>query len=278
MSTVEQLLARRGLLDGFSRRGHRLFGCCPIHGGDNPRAFVVDRRGDRWYCFTRCERGGGPVALARALDLPVGEASTQWSRPPPAPFVPYERRLQLDPRVPWLADKGIRPGIARQREVGAWAGHGMLAGCVAVRLHDAGGRPLGYAGRRIDPAASAERGKWVFPPRLPKAELLYGLHHVRGASVVLTECPWGVLRLAQVGIDAVALLGVALSAQQTHRLQRFDRVVALMDGDEAGRAAAQRILGRLGPRAVIAELPDDADPDDLTDHEIIAVVSPCLPS
>ena len=273
MSVVEQLLARRGLLDGFRRHGRRLFGPCPVHGGDNPRAFVVDLPTDRWYCFTRCCRGGGPVALARALDLPVehhGLAPTQ----PPQPFIPYRRRLHLDPRAPALAARGIQPAIARQREVGAWHGGGMLEGCIAFQLHDPDGQPLGYAGRRLDPTAATTRGKWVFPPRLPKADLLYGLHHVRQRSVVLTECPWGVLRLAQLGIDAVALLGVALSQRQLRLLDRFERVVALMDGDPAGAAAAQRVQRRIGARATILDLPPGADPDDLQDADLDALVRP----
>ncbi len=276
MSAIAQLLVRRGLRDGFRRHGHRLFGPCPVHGGDNPRAFVVDLRGDRWYCFTRCRRGGGPATLARALGLPT--EGLPPARPPPAapPFVPFTRQLRLKPAGRWLADKGLHPAICRDREVGAWGGRGMLAGCIALRLHDLDGAPLGYAGRRLDPEAVRRRGKWVFPPRLPKAQLLYGHHRVRSRRVVLTECPWGVLRLAQLGIDGVALLGVALSHVQTARLRSFERVVVLLDGDDAGRAAAGPIAARL--RAPIADLPEGADPDDLDDHALQALLLPFLMS
>ncbi len=270
MSAVVALLDRRGVLPAFRREGNRMFGPCPVHGGDNVRAFVVDLAGDRWFCFTRCRRGGGPVGLARALDLAPPDVVPDRTRAA-APFGPYTRALRLDPRCDWLARKGIGPRIATEREVGWWRGTGMLAGCVAVRLHDPDGRPLGYAGRRLDPTEAARRGKWSFPRGLPKSRLLYGLHHVRGSHVVLTECPWGVLRLTQLGVEAVGLLGVALSSEQRSLLARFDEVVVLLDADPAGRAAAPDISRSL-PTARVVDLPAGADPDDLPDDRLIALV------
>lgn len=276
MSAIVALLNTRGVLPTLRREGARLFGPCPVHGGDNPRAFVVDLQGDRWYCFTRCRRGGGPVGLAQALDL-VPPDALSTVREPPRPFVPYRRALRLDPHSAWLASKGIGPAVAVDREVGEWHGMGMLAGCVAVRLHDPSGEPLGYAGRRRDPDEATRRGKWSFPRALPKGRLLYGLHRVRGTRVVLTECPWGVLRLAQLGVHAVALLGVALSPEQRRLLEPFREVLVLMDGDPAGRAAAVSVVRALGERAHVVSLPDGADPDDLTDAALAIVASQRAP-
>lgn len=63
--TIDQVLAAEGVLEGLNRRGNRLVGCCPLHGGDNPRAFVVDLEKGTWYCFTRCGGGGDIVELVR---------------------------------------------------------------------------------------------------------------------------------------------------------------------------------------------------------------------
>jgi len=146
---------------------------------------------------------------------------------------------------------------------------------MAVRLFDQEGSPLGYAGRRLDPAAVQARGKWVFPPRLPKSTLLYGLHRVVSwRIVVVTECPWGVIRLHQMGIPAVALLGVGLSESQRRVLQRFGGVVALLDGDPAGRAGAGSLVRQLA--AVVATLPEGADPDDLSDEQLRRLLLPFL--
>ncbi len=275
MSAIRVLLEQHGVLGDFRRQGHRLFGPCPVHSGDNPRAFVVDLRGDRWYCFTRCRRGGGPRGLAGELGRRVPESEHHVAVRPERPFVPYRRRLRLQPRHSWLQAKGIDPTTAREWDVGMWQGTGMLAGCMAVRQFDLEGDPLGYAGRRLDPNAVRARGKWVFPPRLPKSALLYGAHRVeREEVVVVTECPWGVLRLYQLGIPAVGLLGVGLSVSQRNVLRRFHRVVALLDGDAAGRVGTTSLVRHLS--AVVATLPDGADPDDLTDDQLEVLLLPFL--
>lgn len=42
-------------------------------------------------------------------------------------------------------------------------------------------------------------------------------------------------------------------------LARFERVVLLLDNDEAGRRAAEHIAGTLGERAVVVSLPGVKD-------------------
>ncbi len=64
---IEQLLAHHGLLETLRKRGDRWIGPCPVHGGDNPRAFVLTPSKNLWYCFTRCRAGGDVVELARRL-------------------------------------------------------------------------------------------------------------------------------------------------------------------------------------------------------------------
>lgn len=267
MSAIVDLLTRCGVLDRFRQVGGRMFGPCPVHGGDNPRAFVVDLVGDRWYCFTRCRRGGGAATLAVALRLEAPRPQQMQAAVIP-PFRPYVRRLWLEPEHDLLRQKRITRATALDREVGAWHGGGLLEGCVAVRLHDAKGAPLGYAGRRLDPAVAADLGKWMFPRRFPKSDVLYGLHRARSDIVVITECPWGVLRLAQLGVAAVALLGTRVSPVQLALLGRFDRIVVLLDGDAAGRAAAVEVAKMLGDRAVLGDLPEGADADDLSEDDL----------
>jgi len=279
--TIEQVLARRGLLEPLTRRGHRLVGACPVHGGDNPTAFVVDCRRNLWRCFT-CDDGGDVVEIVRRLhvcgyreaahvlaaiagdDEPFLERLSPPPRTRARPFRPYRTRLTLDPNHPFLAARRIRTDTARRHDVGAWHGRGMLAGCVAVRLHDAQGAPIGYAGRRLQPRG---RGKWVFPSHLPKSELLYGLHRVQSTRrMVVVEGPWDVLRLHQLDIPSVALLGTSLSATQVELLRPWPAIVVLLDGDATGRRAATQVATRLRARRV--NLPDGRDPADLEDREL----------
>jgi len=294
--SIERLLLSRGIR--LRRRGERLVGPCPIHHGDNPTAFSVSRSRNLWHCFTACRRGGDVVELVRSLDgvdyrqaaVLLAQLANVPDRLPeqlPAdlrkhtrPFQPFRRRLRLDHNALLLKRKQITAPIAARYEAGAYNGRGMLEGCVAVRLHDLDGRPLGYAGRRVDDRA-ARFGKWVFPPALPKGELLYGYHHTVMTSVfglVVVECPWSVMRLAAIGIPAVALLGTHASETQLQVLAKLHRVGLLLDGDTAGQRAAHSLTQRLKPLVSVRahRLPQGVDPDDLDPDALLNAASPLL--
>jgi DNA primase len=297
--TIEQVLARRGLLRDLRRQGDRLVGPCPIHHGDSPSAFVLSTSKNLWHCFTRCG-GGDLIELVRRLDncsyADVGRhlaalahaaepsAHTPEQRQAPAPhrnFSPFTRSLPLDHHSPWLRAKGICPQTAQIFEAGRYHGHGFLRDCIAVRIHDPDGHPLGYAGRRLDPEEARIRGKWKLPPAFPASRVLYGFHHTLPAlsrGLVVVECPWGVMRLAQLAVPAVALLGIRASDEQRRLLARAPRLVLMLDGDAAGREGALRLQAALPAHDVsVVHLPDGHDPDDLTDIELAALLPPFLP-
>jgi DNA primase len=296
--TIPAVLHARGLLDGMRRRGRHLVGPCPIHHGDNPTALSVDLESDLWYCFTGCQAGGDVIQLVRRLDgvgfrevlrtladlanLAVPSLPGSYHLPSRRDFQPYTRTLRLQPDVPFLRQKGIKPETAAAFEVGFHGGPGWLSGCIGVRLHDPEGRPLGYAGRTMDPVRVEQFGKWKFPQGLPKSSLLYGYHRVRNLlhrGLIVVECPWGVHRLHQLGLPAVALLGVHLSAAQRELLTAANPLVILLDGDDAWRLAALRIKrerARTDTITIVADLPLGMDPDDLTDRALSSLVSPWL--
>lgn len=314
---ISQVLAAKGLTHHFKKRGDRLIGPCPIHGGDNPSAFVVSISKNLWYCFSGCQAGGDVIDLVRRLDhlsyretaarlaslasLSPPSPMASQSRQPTAssaakphtdrqprqehpskrlqPFRPYTRRLYLDPDSPFLQHKGIFPGTARTFEAGAFHGPGFLKDCIGVRLHDPSGNPLGYLGRRLHRDQAMTYGKWKLPTRLPKRHILYGFHRVanllhRGLCIV--ECPWGVMRLHQLDVPAVALLGAHLSAPQRQLLTNAKRVVIILDGDSTGRNASTQVKKALidSTDVQILNLPDDLDPDDLSDQELKSLLSP----
>jgi len=283
---IEHVLAARGIR--LARRGIRDIGPCPVHGGDNPGAFVVHRQRNTWHCFTRCG-GGDVIDLLAAIDgISIGAAARHLDGAamdlPPVPpswrnervFVPFTRRLPLDPRCSWLHNRGIDPETARRFEAGAWHGRGFLQGCIGVRLHDPAGRPLGYAGRRRDPRDAARHGKWKLPAGLPKTSLLYNWHRLgraRRRTLVLVEGPWDVLALARLRVPAVALLGTRLSTQQGTLLAHAEQVVVMLDGDPAGRAAAAQVAARL-QRTRVVQVPDGTDPGDLVKRELRGLLAP----
>ncbi len=133
-----------------------------------------------------------------------------------------------------------------------------------------GGKVVGFGGRVIGQGLpkylnSAES------PLFRKGANLYGLFQAKETirevdRVVVVEGYLDVLALSQFGISyAVATLGTALTPDQVRILGRYTKnVIALFDGDEAGRKAAARsfeifVEGGLLGRA--AFLPNGEDPD-----------------
>ncbi|MCP4549615.1 MAG: toprim domain-containing protein [bacterium] len=292
---IAQVLAAKGLTEHFKKRGDRLIGPCPIHNGDNRSAFVVSLSENLWHCFSRCHAGGDVVELVRRLDglnyrqtaerlaslaslVPPTASHFQQSGSLAEPlgqprkrFHPYSRRLLLDPSTPFLLNKGITASTASSFEAGAYHGRGFLDGCIGVRLHDLSGKPLGYAGRRLNGQHASANGKWKFPPRLPKNQILYGYHRLGNPRrLCVVEGPWSVMRLHQIGVPAVALLGAHLSGIQRHVLANASAVTIMLDGDPTGRAASLRVQQALQADIKVhtAALPDNLDPDDLSDQQL----------
>jgi DNA primase len=96
--------------------------------------------------------------------------------------------------------------------------------------------------------------------------------------MVITECPWGVMRLHQLNIPAVALLGIQLPGSLCALFETVKDIVLMLDGDDAGIKATRRIkmaLQSTGKNNIHPiYLPPGADPDDLTDDELRAEVKP----
>jgi len=294
---IKYVLEKKGLLPSFKRCGDKLIGPCPIHGGDNKRSFVATISKNLWFCFTKCNAGGDVIELVRRLEhlnyrqIAKYLASISYVLPGPyercsalsvqKDFRPFIKPVHLIPDALLLKQKAIHPDTARKFEAGAYCGAGFLQGCVAVRLHDHLGNPLGYAGRRIQPNMVKSLGKWKFPKGFPKSKLLYNYHRIRHMvkkGIVLVECPWAVMRLSQIGIPAVALLGTYLSQTQRKLLSNAPRVIIMLDGDPAGKKGATRIKHILQSDTCvsIAALPSGLDPDDLSDHQLTAKIQHLL--
>jgi len=254
---IVAVLHDKGLSTHLTKRGDQLFSPCPVHGGDNPRAFVVGLSNNLWHCFTKCDAG---VELVRRLDGKTYRQTAQYlaslahTLPGPSvtscglsskkPFRSFTIHLPLNGSIGWLKEKGITPKTARRFDAGLYQGAGFLNECIGLRLHDLQGQPIGYAGRRLNPEQIKQYGKWKFPLGLPKKDLLYNFHRVRANlhnGLVVVECPWGVMRLAQLNIPAVALLGIHLSHTQHDLLCKIPKVILMLDGDNAGRKAMVRI-------------------------------------
>ncbi len=87
---------------------------------------------------------------------------------------------------------------------------------------------------------------------LPKPLLGYERGRRR---LFLTEGPFDWLTFTGWGLPACALLGTQPGRGVLQLLERARSVVLVMDNDEAGRGAAQRLSAELGGRARVLELP-----------------------
>ena len=128
-------------------------------------------------------------------------------------------------------------------------------------------------GGRVLPGASADTAKYINSPEtplFPKSSMLYGLDSARDAMArsrraVVVEGYTDCLAARQAGVDdVVAVLGTALGERHAKLLRRYaDRIVLVLDGDDAGRRRADEILDVLLAEPVdvrIARLPAGVDP------------------
>ena len=135
---------------------------------------------------------------------------------------------------------------------------------------NAGGKIVGFGGRVLDQGFP----KYINSSETPlfrKSSTLYGLHQAKEGirktdRVIVVEGYLDVLALHQFGVcDAVATLGTALTPDHVRVLGRYCKnIVALFDGDDAGRKAAARsfeIFLETGFWGRAAFLPKGEDPD-----------------
>lgn len=191
-------------------------------------------------------------------------------------FSPLGRRLLVEAcrgtsvEVPMLEAAGL---LARSSGPGEM--YDRFRGRLLFSIHDPQSRPVGFGGRLIPEVPLSNPAKYVNSPETPlftKGRLLYGLDLAReairksGAALVM-EGYTDVIMAHQHGFaQAVAVLGTALGEGHLRLLRRFaDRIVLVLDGDEAGRRRAAELLELFIAHQVdlhIVTLPEGSDPCD----------------
>jgi DNA primase len=142
-------------------------------------------------------------------------------------------------------------------------------------IRDVAGRCIAFGGRAL-PGAPADTAKYINSPETPifsKRSTLYGLDSardciIRSRRAIVVEGYTDCIAARQAGVeDVVAVLGTALGQRHVRTLRRYaDRIVVLLDGDEAGRRRADEILDLILAEPIdvrIARLPGGVDPADL---------------
>jgi DNA primase len=283
-----EAVLRHYQVPGLRKRGHQLVGRCPIHRGQRDDSFRASLSKNAFHCFA-CQAGGNVLNFVAAMEQCSIRQAAVWlqrwfsvgapgegrnvrngelvrkkeGRNPPLPFV----LTGVDHAHPYLVERGIDPATAVEFGVGFYARSGLLSGRVVIPIANARGQTVAYAGRAPDDSLP----KYKLPAGFRKAWELFNLHRAAATgskTVIVVEGYFDCLRVHRAGLPwVVALMGSSLSAEQENALlAAFDRVVLLLDGDAAGRAASRAIAARLSRRCWVAEVlvPDGAQPDQLS--------------
>ncbi len=257
---VKKTISLKDVSDGYGVKlkpmGEELVGPCPLHRGDNPTAFHLNPRKNRWTCFTRCGFGDvidfvsliEPCSLREAAEILVKKYSLYEDTPSVHPFLAQRK---FDKKT--LDTFGVK-----YQENGSWRG------MITIPLHDEEGRFLGYLGRRLH---HLDRGKYKIQRGVKRSKILFNLHRVDlSKRTFVVEGPFDTMRLHQAGYsNAVSLLGRTLSEYQFDTLKQTP-ITLLLDQDEAGILATKRILKQL-KQAKTIQLPAK-DPGDMSIDDI----------
>ncbi len=300
--TILQVLERYGFTETLKRRGDSLRGPCPVHKGGNPTAFRVSISKNCWNCFGACQGGGNILDLVSRMEevgirdaaLLVQEwfgletAPTAPEKPLPPKELPPKREereeptankplgfsLTLDLDHPYLAERGLTAEAIRTFGLG-YADKGIMAGRIAIPIHNPRGELVAYAGRWPGEPPEGE-GKYKLPPRFRKSLEVYNLNRALAedpeAPLVVVEGFFDCIAVWQAGFRrVVALMGSSLSSPQAELLLsavgRNGRITLFLDADEAGRKGSRRAIPQLATTAYVrlVRSPDEAgpQPDDL---------------
>jgi len=207
-------------------------------------------------------------------------SGTGQSGAPEAPSVgntPLSFTLQLDQGDEAVLRR-LDPEAAEYFGVGG-ASRGSLKDRICIPIHNATGELVAYVGRWPDEEVPEGEDKYRFPAGFNKRTELFNLHRLARSDqhIVVVEGFFGAMRLWQLGVPVVALMGTSIGDAQVALLKRqgVKSALVLLDGDDPGRAASEAVGLTLARHLFtqIVELPDGAAPDEMPEHAL----APYLP-
>lgn len=305
------------------RKGNQHQGPCPLPGhtgsGTAP-SFSANLERGVFHCFS-CGGKGNVLefaAIMEGVDVWDGDAFRKVAVNLQSQFFPEglsTRRRPLPVKAPAVAEpvqspvlvnppmdfelrglnqnheffslQGIAPGTVEHFGLG-FCTRGLIKDRIAIPLHDAGGRLIGYAGRLLDDAlASGDNPLYRFPGKrerqgtvldFRKSAFLYNGHRIKTPCddlFVVEQFP-SVWWLHQNGFpNAVALMGGECSEIQieliVEAVKPDGRVWILPDGGKAGDALAHSLVLQVCSRRFVrwvrlaaGSLPTGIRPEEMT--------------
>jgi DNA primase len=312
--SMAQVLDRYGLLEQLHRSGDSLSGVCPIHSGHNPGQFRVSLSRNCWICFGDCHGGGSIVDFVSHKEgVGIREAALMiqnWfnvdtnsahscreainsadcrpsaqSPSPPKSNRPLTFRLTgLDYDHPYLRSRGLSAETIGEFNLG-YCTKGMLAGRIAIPIHDLQGRLVAYTGRWPGEPPNGIP-KYRLPKGFRKSCELFNLHRAVALDgkqpLVVVEGFFGCMAVWQAGYRRVtALMGSVLSRTQEEMITKAagdsGSVILLFDGDDAGRKGQTDAQERLGKHLSVhsIHLEYGQQPDSIAADALLGLILHC---
>lgn len=211
---------------------------------------------------------------------PTSKPASSKPAPPAekgAPNAPLKFRLdKLERAHPYLTERALTLETIIDFGIG-FCEKGMMAGRIAVPIHNAKSEVVAYAGRF--PGEPAEDvPKYKLPPGFRKSQELFNIDRAirETGPLVIVEGFFDCMKLHQHGCrKVVALMGSTMSAAQEDLIRqhtdRSSQVIVMLDENEAGRAGRDDIACRLSKSCFVRVHEfnqPDMEPEHLTAEEV----------
>ncbi len=265
-----------------------LIGKCPLptHSGDrtNTNTFHVDLIKNAYNCFTHCPGGNIIDFVAEMESCEFREAAQKLHErflvdtsvpgvyEPTAEMEIKTKEVQKKNKLLKFELKGLKPYhpfLLKEKKLTketinhfglGFCSKGLLAGWLAIPVHNELNKIVAYIGRAIDSTQAETDGKYKIPPSFLKSLEVFNLNRVVEEheridkyGLIIVESFFSVFWLYQLELkNVVALMGWSISDQQIEKLVKVsNKLTVFLDGDKTGREATEKIVERLNPHAFV---------------------------
>jgi DNA primase len=189
----------------------------------------------------------------RAFDLKVAQ-QFKIGFAPAEPFALYQYCRQKNIQQEALQASGLFFNSHQSKRTSQLKSR--FRGRLMIPIRDVQGRVVAFTARQLEETPSddpSREAKYVNSPETQifhKGRILFGMDHARkhvsdSQGFLMVEGQLDAIRCWTCGLNtAVAPQGTAITEEQIHLLQRYQPpyVDCILDGDQAGRKASERIL------------------------------------
>ena len=195
-ASFASILNRYGI--EYPRREGQVLIRCPFHDDSRPSCSVNFER-KLFHCFS-CDESGDIFDFVAKMDhvsmpdaahivatysgMPMTGADLSGkqtqSRRLDAENAPLAFTLTLDPRHPYLFERGLTPEVIDHFGIG-YCDKGLLKGRIAIPIHDTAGQLVAYAGRWASRDVPKGTQRYLLPRGFNKRQVLFNFHRVAGA-------------------------------------------------------------------------------------------------